>query len=81
MKIKKFNEDLSSKTSKNIIPSAVDFLQNFTNNPDDDTIYEAMIAFAKLHVEAALRKAHSNMQLPDEDIDYTLSSYPLANIK
>jgi hypothetical protein len=42
---------------------------------------EAMKEFAKLHVEAALKAAHCNHQLPIEDLDFTLNSYPLNNIK
>ena len=45
-----------------------------------DTTY-CMIEFAKLHVEAALKAAHANMQLPKEDLEFTLQSYPLENIK
>jgi hypothetical protein len=48
---------------------------------DDDKVYEIMIEFAKLHVEAALKAAHANMQLPKEDLEFTLQSYPLENIK
>jgi hypothetical protein len=40
-----------------------------------------MIEFAKLHVEAALKQAHSNTYLPASDLQYTLASYPLTNIK
>jgi hypothetical protein len=40
-----------------------------------------MIEFAKLHVEAALKKAHQQMQLPNEDLEFTLSAYPSENIK
>jgi D-mannonate dehydratase len=35
----------------------------------------------KLHVEAALKAAHRNMQLPEEDLEFTLNAYPLENIK
>ena len=42
---------------------------------------EAMIEFAKLHVTKALTSAHINMQLPIEDLEFTLNSYPLTNIK
>jgi len=42
---------------------------------------ELMIEFAKLHVEAALKKAHQQMQLPNEDLEFTLSAYPSENIK
>jgi len=40
-----------------------------------------MIEFAKLHVTKALTSAHINMQLPIEDLEFTLNSYPLTNIK
>lgn len=41
----------------------------------------AMIRFAKLHVEEALKAVHSNMQLPKEDLEFILNAYPLTNIK
>lgn len=44
-------------------------------------VSDHMVEFAKLHVQAALKAAHSNSQLPEEDLDFTLSSYPLENIK
>lgn len=79
--MKKFSEINESINTGDEIPSAVEFLQSFTTNPDDDTIYKAMIEFAKLHVEAALKAAHSNMQLPEEDLEFTLDSYPVDKIK
>lgn len=78
MKIKRFNESINENDE---IPSAVDFLHNFTDNPNDDTVFLAMVGFAKLHVEKALKRSHSNMQLPSEDLEFTLQSYPLENIK
>jgi len=39
------------------------------------------IEFAKLHVQEALKAAHRNMQLPDEDLEFTLDSYSLEKIK
>lgn len=39
------------------------------------------INFTKLHVTKALTSAHINMQLPIEDLEFTLNSYPLTNIK
>ena len=44
-------------------------------------LYVLMREFAQLHVDLALRRAHSNMQLPLEDLEFTLESYPLTNIK
>jgi hypothetical protein len=69
-------------------------LTNFTDEPDDDTIYEAMVEFAKLHVEAALKEASEKASLTDFayeflqegapdaiDKDTILNSYSLENIK
>ena len=76
--IKKFNETFKGDKAT---PTAVEFCQNFDADPDDDFFYKAMIEFAKLHVTAALKASHRNNQLPNEDLDYTLSSYPLDKIK
>jgi hypothetical protein len=40
-----------------------------------------MVEFTKLRVEAALKAAHKNMQLPEEDLEFTLKVYPLDLIK
>jgi uncharacterized protein YpmS len=42
---------------------------------------QSAIEFAKLHAEAALKAAHKNMQLSEEDLEFTLDAYPLTNIK
>ena len=42
---------------------------------------EWLIEFAKYHVEQALKASHSNFQLPEEEIEFTLNAYPLENIK
>ncbi len=47
----------------------------------EDRFCSYFIEFAKLHVEKALTMAHSQMQLPLEDLEFTLSAYPLENIK
>jgi hypothetical protein len=68
-----------------MIPTAVNFLQNFSNDPNDDTVYEAMIEFAKLHCEAQrkdtiadLRKEHTS----DSHIESIVNNaYPLTLIK
>lgn len=44
-------------------------------------VKDTMIEFAKYHVEKALKASHSNFQLPEEEIDFTLDAYPLENIK
>ncbi len=45
-----------------------------------DEYQQMMREFARKHVTAALKAAHKNMQLPEEDLEFTLSSYPLTNI-
>ena len=39
------------------------------------------IRFAQLHVQAALESAHQNMQLPEDDLEFTLDSYSLSKVK
>lgn len=39
------------------------------------------IELSKLHVKAALEAVHKNIQLPEEDLEFTFNSYPLENIK
>jgi len=64
------------------IPTAEQLLINSVDSHKyGSDVEECMIEFARLHVEAALKASHSNMQLPDEDLEYTLSSYPPSNIK
>ena len=48
---------------------------NFDNIPD------LMVSFAQYHVKEALITSHKNNQLPIEDLNFTLSCYPLTNIK
>jgi len=89
MKIRKFNENIHPQ-----IPSAVEFLQSFTDNPDDDTIYKAMVEFAKLHDKEALDEASKKVTLTEFATEFLqegasdaidkqsiLDSYPLENIK
>ena len=71
------------------IPTAVEFLHNFPGEPDDDTIFKAMVEFAQLHVQAALESAledspygSSTDTVSYKDMkDAILNSYPLTNIK
>jgi hypothetical protein len=85
----------------NKIPTAEEFLQTHpqishyyddkTNRMVcfDDDVKTAMIEFAKLHVEAALKKASENALVSADEGGYTgfvdeesiLNSYPLENIK
>ena len=68
-----------------MIPTAEEVLEKyekeFKHNGIVFDLKKPMIEFAKLHVEAALKRAHMNMQLPFEDLEFTLESYPLSNIK
>lgn len=45
--------------------TAIEFLQNFTDNPNDDTVYEAMREFAKHHLKAALESVKNQLFLND----------------
>ena len=56
-------------------------MRDVIDNIEDEDILDAMIEFAKHHVEQALKLSHINMQLPEEDLVFTLNSYPLDNIK
>ena len=93
--MKKFTDKINESVDGNNLPTAYQFLTNFTDEPDDDTIYKAMIEFAKLHVEAALKEASEKAKLTSEvcevlqehwfeeyiDKNSILNSYPLDNIK
>lgn len=74
------------------ISSAEEFVDNQFTIPNDikNDVYDFMIAFAKLHVDAALEAAAKNALLKyDEegigisgiDKDSILNSYPEINIK
>lgn len=62
------------------IPTAEELHREFMNK-SNWSIEELMIEFAKPHVEAALKAAHRNFQAPKEDLEFTMNSYPLENIK
>ena len=93
--MKKFTDKINESV-EDTIPTAVEFLHNYPGEPDDDTIFKAMVEFAKLHVEAALKAASEKVQLSDLlhefiedsweggpfiDNDTILNAYPLDNIK
>ena len=78
------------------IPTAVEFIQNFTEDPNDDTIFEAMIEFTKLHLKAQARaieetgisnittwygNPYSGEGSESLDLEKILNVYPLDNIK
>jgi hypothetical protein len=79
-----------------MIPTTEEFFKKYSDNTslseghydylvEKDSFKEAMIEFAKLHVEAALNAAYSTGEywVPgiDEVKEDILSSYPLENIK
>lgn len=66
------------------IPTAEHFLhkEGFDMLFDGDRITGKMIEFAKLHVEAALKQASEEVNLPyKERTKFILNAYPLTNIK
>jgi len=86
MKIRKFNESVNGNKAEDFLKPYIPV--SFEDSPsttgiayERDDVIDAMIKFAKSHVEKALERAHFNMQLPEEDLDFTKNSYPLNNIK
>jgi hypothetical protein len=70
------------------LPTAEEFLKEAQSNPTKGwTTHKAMIEFAKLHVEAALKEAVKHLPFDDKmnqsllDERAILNSYPLENIK
>jgi hypothetical protein len=73
------------------IPTAEEFMRTFTTGKTEETpqeyVQDMLIAFAKLHVEAALKEASKKSKAKEGQItDYKLTnsilnSYPLENIK
>lgn len=60
-----------------IIPTAEEM--EMSGDFDD---YQSMArALARLHVTAALKAHHAQLGLPEEDLEKTLSSYPLSKIQ
>jgi len=47
---------------------------------DEEDFKRALIEFATHHTKNALQAAHENNQLPDEDLEWTMQSYPLDKI-
>lgn len=66
---------MEKHTKTGNLPTAEEFFEQGGTYP------ELAVEFAKLHVTKALTSAHINMQLPIEDLEFTLNSYPLTNIK
>lgn len=74
-----------------MIPTAE---EQYTKSEDKSDLIEAMIEFAKLHVQEALKQASENADMNDDyynsqqegsfggiDKDSILEAYPLDNIK
>jgi hypothetical protein len=100
--MKKFTDKLNESVEDKI-PTAEDFLQNsltISHFYDDktenmvcfsDDVQQAMIEFAKLHVEACKKEIIEKVEIndydvhgqysPDVDRDSILNAYPLENIK
>ena len=91
---------MENHLNTNKIPTAEEFLDNFLNkyaipwSPEIDKVYgcinTAMIEFAKLHVEAALKEAEKEtvkhisktiLELNMYNKNSILNAYPLENIK
>ena len=68
---------------KEELVDTLEYKQGYLNN-----VKNYMIAFAKMHVEAALKAAYENIEYTEVDSsvpyvveDSILNSYPLSNIK
>lgn len=70
---------------ENKLPTAEEWLTSFGADADDmfykHSVEEAMIEFAKMHVEAAIKSILENVTLSDDKWDSILNAYPLTNIK
>lgn len=73
-----------------MIPTAEEFLRIQPIDGEFKTVHqrlkEALIEFAKLHVEAALKEAHKmtiqeGFGSPEHGLKYFENAYPLTNIK
>lgn len=74
------------------IPTAKEFIENYIKENNDSyvDVEDALIEFAKLHVEAALKakgramaeKSYEDSSYSMNELDsFTRNSYPLENIK
>ena len=69
-----------------MIPTAEEFIVLYNSKPQKDSL---MIAFTKLHVEAALKAAAEQVEIENDwdnqkgniSKDSILNAYPLENIK
>ncbi len=96
--LEKYAHELETRATKEV-PTAkkyisknlTDFWEGGKAQYTEEDVEQAMIEFAKLHVEAALKAAVDNVEINDFDVDGSyspdideesiLNSYPLENIK
>lgn len=89
--MKKFTDKLNESVGEKL-PTAKEWLTSFGADADDmfykQSVEEAMIEFAKLHVEAALKEANEEA-IENDDLQgdcysgryHMKNCYPLENIK
>lgn len=67
----------------NNLPNAEEIYEDFYWNykGEENTIYEAMRTFAKMHVKAALEAASESIECYPSEKDIILNSYSDENIK
>jgi hypothetical protein len=78
--LKRFNESQSMSpipTVKEFLSKNIDYV---LENDCKEDVENAMIEFAKLHVEMALKAASEDANM-DDDYYQSLQVYPLTNIK
>jgi D-aminopeptidase len=75
-------------TAEDILKKYPDYWQGGKAQYSEEDVKKAMIEFAKLHVEQALKAASENVIVHDDafkeaevDKDSILNAYPLTNIK
>ena len=71
-----------------MIPTAEEWLKNKYDVQSSSEVAlggkaltDKMIEFARLHCMEQAKAILKNMQMEDEDLEFSLSSYPLENIK
>ena len=75
--------------STHILPTAEEFFMKFKHTHSPVNHHLALIEFAKLHIEAALKEAAEQAEIENDwdnqkgniSKDSILNSYPLTNIK
>lgn len=92
--MKKFTDKINESVDEKI-PTAEEFMLDTLESMDQQEVERAMIEFAKLHVESALKAASINAETKEEygnpydtddryyvvDKESILKAYPIENIK